>query len=59
MIGNKGGRPPKITHEQYLLIRIRAAAGTNHGILAREFGLTRQSVARIAKYGLKHYEQPA
>lgn len=50
------GRPPKITREQYLLLRIRAASGTKHKILAREYGLTRQSVQRIARHGLRHYE---
>lgn len=50
------GRPPKITREQYLLLRMRAASGVKHRILAREYGLTRQSVQRIAREGLKHYE---
>lgn len=53
------GRPPKVSKETYLLLRMRAAAGVPYGVLAKEYGLTRQSVARIAKYGLKHYEQPA
>lgn len=50
------GRPPKLTREQYTLLRVRAASGVRHGILAREYGITRQSVQRIARQGLKHYE---
>lgn len=50
------GRRPKVTLEQYLLIRTRAAMGAKHSRLAREYGITRQSVTRIAREGLKHYE---
>lgn len=50
------GRPPKITPEQYRDLRVRAAMGVKHRILARETGLSRQSVQRIAREGLKHYE---
>lgn len=55
----KTGRPPKLTREQYLLLRIRAASGVKHRKLALEYGITRQSVTRIATEGLKCYERPA
>lgn len=54
--GNKGGRPSKLTPEQYRDVRVRAAMGASHKALAREFGLARQSITRIAKEGLKRYE---
>lgn len=50
------GRRPKVTLEQYLLIRTRAAMGTKHAVLAKEYGITRQGIGRICKDGLKHYE---
>jgi DNA invertase Pin-like site-specific DNA recombinase len=53
----KTGRPPKISREQYVLLRIRAASGVRHRKLAYEYGITRQSVTRIAAEGLKCYER--
>lgn len=50
------GRPPKVTREQYLLIRIRAASGAKQEALAAEYGVSKQVIWRIVRQGLKTYE---
>ena len=42
------GRPPALTAEQRAAVRSRAAAGESPSKIAREFGITRQSVYRYA-----------
>lgn len=48
--GNKGGRPHKLTREQTEEIRLRLLdAGCNKSALAREYGVSYQTIHKISK----------
>lgn len=48
--GNKGGRPRKLTDEQVEEIKLRLSdAGCNKSALAREYGVSYQTIHKLSK----------